>query len=273
MEIAHFGPVPLEHLTAQWALLDHSGAAVAEGVLPPATIPIGNGKRLGTAQVNLAGLTPGHQYRLVAGCPERSWENDWDLWVFADRLDTQAPDSILVSECLDAQALHRLAAGGTVLLMPPAQDINTDCRVGFSSVFWNTAWTGNQAPHTLGILCDHQHPIFARFPTEDYSNWQWWELIHGSAAMVLDHLPPDLRPLVQPIDTWFENRRLGLLFEARVNNGKLMVCSMDLRSDLEHRLVARQMRHSVLHYMQSPYFDPPMAVEVTAIETLFHKRA
>ena len=46
--------------------------------------------------------------------------------------------------------------------------------------------------------------------------------------MVLDDLPPELRPIVQPIDTWFEARRLGLVFEARVAGGKLLVCSMDL---------------------------------------------
>ena len=32
---------------------------------------------------------------------------------------------------------------------------------GFSSIFWNTAWTHHQAPHTLGILCDPRGPAFA----------------------------------------------------------------------------------------------------------------
>jgi hypothetical protein len=122
----------------------------------------------------------------------------------------------------------------------------------------------------LGILCDPRHPVFAHFPTEYHSNWQWWELIHGSATMLLDHLPGELRPLVQPIDTWFENRRLGLLFEARVNHGKLLMCSMDLRSDLDHRLVARQMRHSILRYMSGNPFSPRVAVDEAAIHTILH---
>jgi hypothetical protein len=65
----------------------------------------------------------------------------------------------------------------------------------------------------------------------------------------MDHLPPDLRPLVQVIDTWFEARRLGLLYEAQVGDGRLVVCSMDLQSDLEHRPVARQMRYSLSQYL------------------------
>ena len=37
--------------------------------------------------------------------------------------------------------------------------------VGFSSIFWNTAWTGGQKPHTLGILCDPTNPALSLFPT------------------------------------------------------------------------------------------------------------
>ena len=124
-------------------------------------------------------------------------------------------------------------------------------------------------PHTLGILCDPEHPVFASFPTDYHSDWQWWQLIHGSAAMVLDDLPPELRPLVQPIDTWFEARRLGLLFEAQVGSGRLMVCSMDLSSDLEGRLVARQMCHSLLNYLNSPDFQPQSQVKLDALDALF----
>src|SRR5262249_8597176 len=155
------------------------------------------------------------------------YENDWDIWVFADQLDTAAPDDILIAERLDEAALARLGDGGHVLLLLRSGDVRTESTIGFSSVFWNTSWTNGQTPHTLGILCDPNHPSLAGFPTEYHSNWKWWELIHGSAAMVLDHLPGALRPLVQPIDTWFENRRLGLLFEANVGGGRLVVCSMD----------------------------------------------
>ena len=60
--------------------------------------------------------------------------------------------------------------------------------LGFSSVFWNTAWTRGQAPHTLGILCDPEHPAFEAFPTDFHSNWQWWYLVTRAAALVLDDL-------------------------------------------------------------------------------------
>jgi hypothetical protein len=167
------------------------------------------------------------------------------------------------------EALRQAEQGASVLLLLDPARVKTSSEIGFSSVFWNTAWTRNQAPHTLGILCDPAHPVFAAFPTESHSNWQWWELIHGAAAMQLDQLPAALRPLVQPIDTWFEARRLGLLFETQVGRGKLMVCSMDLRTNLDERLVARQMLHSVLGYMQSAAFAPANPLGAAEIRGLY----
>ena len=191
-------------------------------------------------------------------------ENDWDFWVYPDAVDEQEPD-ILTADRLTPDALRHLQEGGKVLLLADPKRIQSEVAIGFSSIFWNTLWTGSQPPQTLGILCDPKHPVFNDFPTDDHSNWQWWELIHGSSAMVLDELPAGMRPFVQPIDDWFHARRLGLLFEARVNGGRLMICSMDLSSDLDHRPVARQMRASILNYMASEAFDPETELSVDQI--------
>ena len=271
VQVAHFGPAPLVDATIDWKLVDGGGATVGGGQLGPLTLPVGSQAVVGAIHCPLATLVPAARYTLVIGVmagEATRFENDWDIWVFARTLPVAVPDGILVVKTLDGAAIEQLNSGGTVLLMPDAADVVTDSQIGFSTVFWNTAWTRGQAPHTLGIVCDPRHPVFAHFPTEAHSNWQWWELIHGAAALTLDGLPPHLRPLIQPIDTWFTARRLGLLFEARVAGGKLMVCSMDLRSDLEHRLVARQMWYSLLAYLQSADFAPVIEVDVVQVTGL-----
>jgi hypothetical protein len=48
-----------------------------------------------------------------------------------------------------------------------------------------------------------------------------------------------------------------VLFEVRVRRGKLLACSLDLRSDLAQRPVARQLLASLLAYMETPQFAPP----------------
>jgi hypothetical protein len=270
IQVAHFGATPLVDATIDWRLTGDDGVVIAAGVLPVGTIPASSQEIVGTLECSLANAQPARRHTLVVGVAAvdgQRYENDWDLWVFADDLAPPQPDGVTVTADVDA-ALRAAEAGGRVLLLLDPVRVKTTSQIGFSSVFWNTAWTRNQAPHTLGILCDPAHPVFADFPTELHSNWQWWELIHGAAAMQLDALPPALRPLVQVIDTWFEARRLGLLFEARLGGGRIMVCSMDLESALDRRLVARQMRASVLRYVQSDAFQPVASISLEQLQSI-----
>jgi hypothetical protein len=192
----------------------------------------------------------------VSGSAAIIGRNRWDIWTFEESLDASLPIGIRVCAEMDDTARATLREGGTVFLSPSASKIKTDVALGFSSVFWNTAWTNGQAPHTLGLICNPSHPAFAHFPTRRYSDWLWWELLHGAAAAILDRLPPGLEPIAQPIDTWFRSHRLGLLFEAKVGPGRLLFSGIDLSSDLAKRPVARQLRYSLARYMESANFKP-----------------
>ncbi|MCB8925176.1 MAG: glycoside hydrolase [Ardenticatenaceae bacterium] len=272
LDIAHFGAADLVDAVVYWRLEDGTGTAVQSGELAPQTIVAGELNRCGEIAVNLAGCVPAQGYKLVVGIADQEAENDWAVWLFADEVETAVPDNLLITHELDQATLDHLAQGGKALYLVPPEQVKVESHIGFSSAFWNTSWTQGQLPHTLGIVCDPEHPLFAHFPTAYHSDWQWWDLIHGSQAMVLDGLVGELRPLVQPIDTWFEARRLGLLFEAQVNGGSLMICSMDLESNLDERLVARQMRFSLLQYLASAQFAPAVVLETGQIEEMIEAR-
>jgi hypothetical protein len=64
-----------------------------------------------------------------------------------------------------------------------------------------------------------------------------------------------------------------MLFEARVNGGSLIMTTFDLSRDLDHRLVARQLRHSILRYMQSDAFHPSTIIQPETITHLFTEEA
>ena len=63
--------------------------------------------------------------------------------------------------------------------------------------------------------------------------------------------------------------RLSNLIEARVGKGKLIVCSLDLKTDLDTRPEARQMRYSLIRYVKSGRFDPQQTLEPAVIQALF----
>jgi hypothetical protein len=127
----------------------------------------------------------------------------------------------------------------------------------------------HQVSHTMGILCDPTHPVFDSFPTDFHSNWQWWYLTINSRVMVLDKMPVRLKPLVQVVDNFVTNQKLACLFECKAGNGKLMVCSIDINSDLDNRPVAGQFRHSLMQYMNGDKFEPKDELNLDRINDLF----
>jgi hypothetical protein len=272
VEVAHFGEAPLAAARATWRLVGEDGRPVARGAWPGRAVPVDNGVVLGRVEAKLSGLDAPARYRLLVGIEGTPFENDWDVWVYPPRVDTSVPDGVTLARELDGATESLLRAGGRVVLLGPPNRVRGDAlgrvELGFSSIFWNTAWTGRQAPHTLGVLLDPGHPALAAFPTAGHSDWQWWYLASRAGAMILDGLPRDLRPTVQVIDDWFTNRRLGLVFEARVGEGRLIVTSIDLESGLEANPVARQLRHSLLRYAASPRFQPSVEVAAEAVRGL-----
>ena len=115
--------------------------------------------------------------------------------------------------------------------------------------------------------------MFADFPTDDWQNLQWWELTNRAQVMNLSEFPADYQPIVQPIDTWHVSRKLGMLIEARVLKGRLLMTTLDITSDLDRRPVARQLRRSILAYMQGDRFQPTTTLQPATIELLFSRTA
>jgi hypothetical protein len=265
-EVAHFGRAELDVLP-YWQLTDAEGHRLSGALLPAGVVPVGSGTGLGRLELPLRDLPAPAQYRLMLGFAGTAIENDWDVWVYPVQKDTTpvaagVGGAPLVARSLDSVAWDALAAGRAVLLMLPSEQIRNDgpdpVHLGFSSIFWNTSCTRRQAPTTLGIMCDPQHPALAQFPTEAHSNWQWWYVISRAAALRLDHCPRELEPIVRVIDDWFTSRSLGLVVEARVGPGRLLVVSADLLGADDP--VNRQLLTSLTHYAASERFDPTVTL-------------
>ncbi|MDP4292398.1 MAG: beta-glucuronidase, partial [Bacteroidota bacterium] len=171
------------------------------------------------------------------------------------------------------KAIETLKQGGKVFLNAAGKvESGKDVVQTFTPVFWNTSWFKMRPPHTTGFLCDPAHPAFTDFPTEYHSNLQWWEIVQNAQVMQINSFPKQFTPILQPIDTWFLNRKLAMIFEANVGGGKLLVCSADLESNLENRPAARQLLYSLKSYMASPGFNPKQNLTIANIQSIFEKK-
>lgn len=272
IELANFSAGSFDNATPYCQLVNDQGRIVASQIFARRPLPVGNGLELGRVDFNLQQLAAPARYKLVAGISGTDIKNDWNIWVYPAQAPDRPPLGLGVFHELNDAAQAMLNAGGTVLWLLPPDKVRNDSQLpvkfGFSSIFWNTSWTHRQAPTTLGLLCDPTSPLFAKFPTEGYSDWQWWYVVHHAQPMILDGLPADLMPSVQVIDDWNTNRKLGLAFEARVGSGKLFVCSVDLEHDLENDPVRRQFRASLMAYLAGKKFEPKVSVPIAELQSL-----
>ncbi|TBN06862.1 beta-galactosidase [Hyunsoonleella flava] len=270
IEIAHFGKNVLENVIPKWSLTKPDGSVFDEGNLNETTIPIGNGIQLGSIKKPLKSIDK--PQKLTLRVMVNDFKNSWDIWVYPEENPAiKSKTDYRVANKLDAKTMSYLNNGGTVLLNITKGDIapeyGGDIGIGFSSIFWNTSWTKEQKPHTLGILCNPEHTALAHFPTEYHSNWQWWDAMSNSNVIIFDEMP-DLNPIVRVIDDWFKNRKTALIFEAKVGKGKLLFSGIDLHTNIDERLEAQQLLYSLKSYAASDAFNPETTIEIDQIKKL-----
>ncbi len=270
IEIAHFGAKPIEKAEFICQVTDENGDTLRKEIFTKDKIEIGNCTGIGLYVMDLSMIKKACRLTLEVSLLNTGFKNRWDFWVYPEKQEPTA-GNVYITDKLDYKAETILKNGGSVLFLnygKVGKEKGAQVAIGFSSIFWNTAWTNNQPPHTLGILCDSKNTFFKDFPTENHSNWQWWDPVSHSQAMIINSFPPNLKPLIQPIDTWFENRRLALAFETKTDGGKLLVCSIDLKDRIDERPVSKQLLLSILNYMNTKSFNPQIEVDIKKVKGL-----
>lgn len=264
---------------AGWTVTSTDGNTIAKGEFEVAYMPIGQGNELGHVTVPLSDVVKAGKYTLTVTMPRADARNHWDFWVYPSVKGVNIElrhkyGDVYITDSLDRKAVKVLRKGGKVLICAAGKvSYGKEVKQQFTPVFWNTSWFKMRPPHTTGVYIDSKHPLFADFPTDYHSDLQWWELLNKAQVMQFTDFPHDYQPTVQSIDTWFVSRKIGMLFEAKVGKGKLLMTSMDITNNLNKRIVARQLLHSVLAYMKSDEFQPEWTIEQERISDLFTKVA
>jgi len=277
LQVAHYGPAPLENATLSWHVTDENEAVICTGTTEPKTVACGAVADLGSIQLALDGLAAPARYTLRLALDGTAYSNDYPLWVYPgdNASDPSDPQGLSIAGRLNADTLAALEKGGTVLLTPSEDELVDSVGGLFQCDFWCFPMfkAGCErrgippSPGTLGIVCDPAHPLFAAFPTEVHSNWQWWHIVKNARPMVMDALPQDFKPVIAATDNVQRAHRLGLLIEARVGRGKLLICSVD-REAIVRDPAGRQFWHALCGYMASKQFDPQRALEVSQLALL-----
>ncbi len=273
IEVSNMSDKDLSNNGYQCIVTDETGKKYHHIMSDGINAPKGTTTQLGKVSLDLKQFDkPTHlTLKLIFGT---STENHYDFWVYPAEAPMMEANDVHITDTLDDKAIQTLKAGGKVLLSAAGKiRYGKDIAQQYLPVFWNTSWFKMRPPHTTGAYINKVHPVFKDFPTDDWTNLNWWELTNKQQVMQFTEFPKDFQPIVQSIDTWFVSRKIGMLFEANVFNGKLLMTSIDISSNLDRRIVARQLRKSMLNYMQSDEFKPQHTIDVQLIKNLFEKDA
>jgi len=271
-EISHYGAADLTKQRPAWSIKNEKGKVLGSGSFGPLDIPTGALTKLGKIEMKLDGAAAPCKLTVEVAIPETKIANAWHIWVYPGEADISHDADILVADTWDEDTRSALDAGGKVLLIPTRGTLQHVLPARWHSVFWARQLFAGQPP-TMGILCDPAHPALAAFPTAFHADWQWHDLLERSEAMPLDEAPAEFFPIVQFVPDFNLNKKLGAVFETRAGNGRLMVSTIDLQSEIESRPAARQLLHSLLAYMRSDSFQPAHTIAPDILDKLLRRTA
>ncbi len=199
-------------------------------------------------------------------------ENSYTLWQFPSQpMPKLSADGVCVTGDW-VQAKKALEMGEKVLFLPDAVG---ECIEGFYCTdFWCypmfrriSESMGKPVPvGTLGLCIRNDHPALAGFASEPWSTPQWYDIVTHADCAILDDT--GLVPIVQMIDNFERNHRLGILFECRVGNGSLLVCTARL-SEIADRPEAAQFARGILDYAASENFAPKQSADMEVLVKIF----
>ena len=263
IEVAHYGSEALRDVRIIVSLEEHHGDILWTGTFMAEEIPVG----LYTGNMHVdedifASLKGKSPLILKAGIHNTEYWNSWDIWVYEE--------TIASANCypaLTVEAMEKLQRGEKVLLLPKAENLKNTGPGKFFPVFWSPVHFTSTDP--CGMIIDNRNPLFSDYyPSGDYADFEWKNILENSVSVNLDHLP-GFDPVTLLVPNFFNNHKFSNLFEARVLNGSVLVCSLDLDTGAEDHIERRSLKQALFRYFASEDFNPQQRIDIDSFKDIF----
>lgn len=282
MAIRYYNPEPLISKQLHWEIQNKQTQKImADGDIniPDHAFDL---VALDSIECSFPTLTEPAVYTLFLTVPGTDMKNQYELYCYPQygKMNLSAPvigkGEYQVALTTDYQeAVSLLSEGKRVLFLP--QEVKESLEGFYCTDFWCypmfrdiCEWMKKPvAVGTMGLLIQKEHPALASFPSHKYSTPQWYQIVsHSDCAILDDTTDKTYRPIVQMVDNFERNHKLGILFEAKAGNGKLMICTSRL-SEIADRPEVKQFANSVLNYMTSSAFNPQQTLDLEQLQKTF----
>jgi hypothetical protein len=236
-----------------WQITYNEDEILAQGSFENINLKAGSQATVGYIKdIKLDSINEPVQLKLSLAIENTEYHNSWDLWVFPDIEAVNINSKI---EDYDIKIVHEwnetvqemLNNGSKVLMLPKKECfINRPTYEGaFYPVFWSPVFFESKT--SCGIYCN-DHKALRYFPTDSFSNYQWFNLLQYSFNFDIDHLEEDFTPIIEVIPNYYYNHRLTNLLEARVSNGILLICTLQLDA-MGDKNETKWFKYSLVEYL------------------------
>lgn len=273
ISMRRYGLDNLNGAEASWMLLSDDGTELGSGTLSVPEENIGL-TAVGNIQVQLPATERAQRLHLILSVTDTEICNAYDLYLYPDQdaPEMKSENAVVTNDYNEAMAA--LENGGKVLFMPA--EVKESIEGFYCTDFWCypmfrdiCQWMNKPvAVGTMGLCIDEEHPALEGFISEHHSTPQWYDIVSHASCAILDDMPEGYRPIVQMIDNFDRNHRLGILFEAKMGEGRLLVCTSRL-SEIMERSEVRQLAAGIMKYVNSDGFAPETEITKEQLQRLF----
>ncbi|WP_167958875.1 sugar-binding domain-containing protein [Anaerosporobacter faecicola] len=283
--ISYYKNTTFQGKAVEWELLANQ-QVVTKGTLA-INVKVEGVTKLGTITMHMPMVRHVQKMQLHLYVEHTNLDKSYDLWCYPIQENPLVHrEDLLTDSCITCgdkkvwitrnyeRMSSLLEEGANVLYLP--EKVVKSIEGFYCADFWCypmfrsiSQWMKKPEPiGTMGLLNEQKHKALEMFPCELYSTPQWYHIISHADLAILDDTAHDYRPIVQMIDNIERNHKLGLLFEANVNKGKVMICTSRLYEIFEH-IEVQQFTESLLHYMFSEQFIPDKELTQDELYSIF----
>ena len=235
--------------TLRVSLVDADGGGTAwESSSGCRKIEVGRVAPLASFEVEVPATKEPRKYFLRAAVDGLA-ENEWEIYVFPKFVGGTGSNPALVVDDISRDGLlSAMAEGKRVLLLGagPFKSLPSTFRIGMAG----------RCAGDFATVIKNGHPALAGMPHEGFCGWQFRRLMEGGRSVQLEAGVP-FDPIIDVASAVKFVIRQSSLFEYRVGEGRLLVCSLRFGRDDP---AAEWLRARLEAYAGSDEFDPPVAI-------------
>ena len=239
-------------------LTDESGAKVWSGETARLDVAHGKLSKLGSFDVEFPKSGAARKYLLKAAFAGGAVKagNEWEVYAFPVPAAPSKGDVRVVEKISKDELLKAMAAGEKVLLFGkgPFNALSSTYRIALAG----------RPSGDLATVVKAGHPALKGMPHEGFCGWQFRRLMEGGHSVQLEAGVP-FDPIIDVASSAKYVIRQSSLFEYRVGEGRLLVCSFKFG---DSDPAAKWLKARLVEYAASGDFAPAHAITIAQLKAV-----